>query len=515
MKSGPLLLGAAILAALPLLSQGPVDKSPPDDFDPPNRVARLNWLSGDVSFQPAGLEEWGTARLNYPLTTSDHLYTGKDARAEIEIGPNALRLDGKSNFGFLNLDDSIVQVSLTEGSLEIRLRVLADDDSFEVATPNGAITLLRAGDYRIDTDPERDATMLTVRSGQAELFSGANSVIIRSQETAYFQTDQNADIRPANDTDRFDAFVAAREDAWQANTDTPPPPVSRYRSIDRDPDHVSVADLMDEGVTGAEDLNHYGTWENTPFFGQAWVPPVDPGWTPYSDGSWAYVEPWGWTWIDSAPWGFAPFHYGRWAYATYHWVWIPGPKQRKQTYAPALVTFYGDGPADRVSWLPLGPRDIWTPPWRPQGNNVLPRLSSNRMVNGAVLSMSKADFVAGGRVRPVSGIAPEGRAIGSSPQVMPVPQSLLVGDSRVRPPAFSRPLILRTAPPLAPILFSATVGVLAQNRGKPLAPAQVELLRRQLPAAVVQRPAVRYTKLLTPRVTKAPPPAKPARPIPR
>jgi hypothetical protein len=503
MKSGPLLAVAALLAALPLSAQSPAD-STPEPGDPPSRVARLNWLTGDVSFQPAGLEEWSGATLNYPLTTSDHLFTGKDSRVELHIGLNAIRLDANSNFGFLNLDDTIVQVSLTEGSLEIRLRVLADDDSFEVATPNGAVTLLRAGDYRIDTNPERDATMLTVRAGQAELFSGANSVIIRAQETAYFQTDRNPDVRAANELDDFDSFVAAREDSAPVIADPVSPPVSRNRAMDRFSDNVSVADLVAEGMTGAEDLNTYGSWQNTMPYGQAWVPPVDPGWVPYSDGDWAYVEPWGWTWIDAAPWGFAPFHYGRWAYANYRWVWVPGPKRTTQVYASALVTFYGGGPADNVSWLPLGPRDLWTPAWRPQPDNLLPRLSSNRSAPGAVQSMSKRDFIAGGRVHPMSGMAPEGQVLGSSPMVMPVRESVLVGASRVRPPAFNRPLILRTAPPLAPVSFAATIGLLAQNRGRPRAPHQVEALRRQLPAAVMQRPAVRYTKPLvnTPRAVK-------------
>ncbi len=205
MKSVKLLLAAAILAAIPLASQGPVASTPQPD-DPPSRVGRLNWLAGDVAFQPAGLDEWTTATVNYPLTTADHLFTSQDSRVEIHIGSNAIRLDSNTNFGFLNVDDGIVQVSVTAGSVEIHLRSLEDDDTFEVATPNGAITLLRTGDYRIDTDSERDATMLTVRAGQAELFSGANSVIIRSPQTAYFKTDQNPNVPNRQRSRRFRFF---------------------------------------------------------------------------------------------------------------------------------------------------------------------------------------------------------------------------------------------------------------------------------------------------------------------
>ncbi len=487
MNRAPLLIAAVLSAAL-VYAQKPTDPAP-DQYDPPARVARLNWINGDVSFQPAGLEEWTSAILNYPLSLSDHLYTGKDSRAEIHIGPNAIRLDANSNFGFLNLDDSIVQVSLTEGSLEIHLRVLAEDDSFEIATPNGAITLLRAGDYRIDTDPVRDASMLTVRNGQAELFfAGATSMIVRSQETAYFKTDQSPEVRSANTMDEFDTFATKRDDAVPAEAD----PSSRRRG-----DDVTVAELAAEGMTGAEDLSTYGSWENNTPYGPAWVPPVDANWVPYSDGNWAYQEPWGWTWIDSAPWGFAPFHYGRWVYASYHWVWVPGPRRQTQVYAPALVTFIGGGPADNVSWIPLGPRDLWIPPWRIRTDNPIPaRLSSNRWAPGAVVSMSPMDFTAGSRVRPISGLGPQGQVIGSSPNIAPVRDSILVKPSRLRPLTSNRPLIARTAPPAPPLTFAMVATLLAVNPGRPLQPKQLEAVRRQIPKAAMQTPQVRYTKPL-------------------
>lgn len=500
MKLLPWLLIAAV-AVIPLSSQAPQDTPLPED--PPNRVARLNWLSGDVSFQPAGLEEWAGATLNYPLTTSDHLFTGKDSRAELHVGPNAIRLEANTNFGILNLDDSIVQVSITEGSIEIRLRSLDDSDTFEVATPNGAVTLLRTGDYRIDTDSNIDATMLTVRSGQAELFSGANSVLIRSQETAYFKTDQNPDVRTANDPDDFDSFTAAREGATPTVVVTIVTPVNR--AMDRFSDRVSVADLVSEGMTGAEDLNAYGSWQNGGPLGQEWVPPVDASWAPYSDGDWAYVEPWGWTWIDAAPWGFAPFHYGRWAYASARWVWLPGARNTAAVYAPALVAFVGGGATDSVSWFPLGPRDVWTPPWRSStGPTQLLRFYTNRTAPGGIRTMSQSDFVEGGRVRPIVGLVAEGQVLGSSPLVTPVRDSVLILNSRMRPVVANRPLIARTAPPPPPVSFAAKLGLLAQNQGRPLTPKQIAELRRQLPAATMQRAAVRYTVPLvnTPRKAK-------------
>ena len=41
---------------------------------PPERVGRLSFLSGSVSFRPATVDDWAAATLNYPMTTGDSLY---------------------------------------------------------------------------------------------------------------------------------------------------------------------------------------------------------------------------------------------------------------------------------------------------------------------------------------------------------------------------------------------------------------------------------------------------------
>src|SRR3954471_22050733 len=153
----PVLL---IFAAVPLLAQA---------NDPPARVARINYLSGSVSFRPGSVEEWTAATLNYPLTTGDYLWVDNDGRAEIHIGSTAIRINSRTAMSVLNLDDRTVQLSLTEGSLHVRLRDLADDEAVEIDTPNVAITLLRAGEYRIDADGDSSTAAVTVRSGNANV----------------------------------------------------------------------------------------------------------------------------------------------------------------------------------------------------------------------------------------------------------------------------------------------------------------------------------------------------------
>ena len=49
--------------------------------DPPTRVARLGYMEGSVSFQPAGETDWVQAVPNRPMTTGDKLWADKDSRA--------------------------------------------------------------------------------------------------------------------------------------------------------------------------------------------------------------------------------------------------------------------------------------------------------------------------------------------------------------------------------------------------------------------------------------------------
>src|SRR5213596_1138498 len=107
-----------------------------DDDDPPSRVARLSYTHGNVSFNPAGTDDWVTAVVNRPITTGDKLWTDNGARAELHIGSAAIRLSGNTGFSFLNLSDNVSQIRVTEGTINIRVRSLDDDETFEVDTPN-------------------------------------------------------------------------------------------------------------------------------------------------------------------------------------------------------------------------------------------------------------------------------------------------------------------------------------------------------------------------------------------
>jgi hypothetical protein len=340
--------------------------------DPPSRVARLNFIQGSVSFQPGGTQDWVEANPNRPLTTGDQLWADEGARGELHLGSTAIRVSELTGVSFLNLSDQAVQIQVAEGTADVRIVHMYDNENYEIDTANLAFTILRPGEYRVDVSPDGTQTVVTVRTGAGEVTAGGQAYTLSSGQQYTF-----AGIDEVN----YSADSLPGPDAFQS------------WCLDRDhrEDQAMSAHYVSREVIGYEDLDANGTWRTDPTYGPVWVPTgIAVGWAPYHTGHWAFVAPWGWTWVDDAPWGFAPFHYGRWALVGGAWGWIPGPVAVigvgggpqvgvavgggwgvRPVYAPALVGFIGGGGFSAsitigggvagVAWVPLGPRDVWVP----------------------------------------------------------------------------------------------------------------------------------------------------------
>src|SRR5205809_271122 len=71
--------------------------------DPPARVARLSFTSGNVAFSPAAdPDSWVQAHLNRPVYIGDRLWTDDGARAELEVGTAVLRAGNLTSVTVLN-----------------------------------------------------------------------------------------------------------------------------------------------------------------------------------------------------------------------------------------------------------------------------------------------------------------------------------------------------------------------------------------------------------------------------
>ncbi len=479
--------------------------------DPPSRVARLNFVQGQVSTQPAGVDTWTPATINYPMTIGDHVWVDSDSRAEMHIGSTAVHVGQSTAASFLNLDDKTAQISLSQGSLYVRIRYMADDDVYEVDTPNGAISLLRTGSYRIDADPDNQTTMITVRGGDAEVTAAGSAAPVHPRQTFVLTgTDSpSQDLRAANPADDFDTWCMTRERREDNR------PSARYVSTE---------------LPGYEDLDDYGVWRNFPGYGWTWTPRVEVGWAPYHYGHWSWIEPWGWTWVDDAPWGFAPYHYGRWAFVSGSWMWVPGAGVASPTpgvvmaggpggpifrpvYAPALVVFVGGGGVGSgVAWFPLGPREVYVPSYRvsPAYVNRVNVVNvtnittvtnvryANQSVPGAVTAVPQGTFTSAQPVQraafhvPASAVA-NAPVVGTAPAVAPTRQSFgaPATASTARPPAsaLDRTVMTRATPAPSAVPFAARESALRANPGRPVDPATMSNLQRSSPAHPLVRSA--------------------------
>lgn len=322
--------------------------------DPPGRVGRISEVQGQVWLYHPDEGEWMAAELNRPLTSGDRLATDGNARSEVRIGSTTLRLDGATEIEVLRLDDDSLSLQLHAGSLAVRVRSRDRVREFELLTGEGRFTLQRTGRYRFDRADE--ASFVTVLSGRAYYEARNSALTVNAGQRAEFWLDrgdvpQYSIVEPERDS--FSSWVAER---------------------DRADDRTASTRYVSPEMTGVEDLDRYGYWQDSPEYGALWVPRVvAPGWAPYTTGRWVWVAPWGWTWVDEAPWGFAPFHYGRWVYVGATWCWSPGTYVRRPVYAPALVAWIGGprlsigisvGGGSAVGWVPLAPREVYVPTYR-------------------------------------------------------------------------------------------------------------------------------------------------------
>jgi hypothetical protein len=128
-----------LLACLaPWLLAGPIFGQ--TEGNPPGRAARLSVIEGKVSFQPSGENDWSDATLNYTMTTGDRIYTYDGSRAEVEVGPWAVRLAQDTDLTMASLTDQFMQLGVGQGSVGVAVYQMPPGNTVEIATPNGALT---------------------------------------------------------------------------------------------------------------------------------------------------------------------------------------------------------------------------------------------------------------------------------------------------------------------------------------------------------------------------------------
>lgn len=468
-------LACLLLLTTGLASQAQSGHESSDYDDPPSRVAYPSDRHGEVGYSPSGEDSWIGLQRNRPLIRGDRLWTESNAHVELQIDSAAMRLGPNTGIEILGLDDGLAQIRLTEGTLNLRVRRLHRGQSFEIATPSLAFVVTRAGRYRIDVADRSPTVTIVVWEGAGEAYGERGSFPLRGGDAATFYDHDLYDyaLSALPREDGFDRYCRER-DARLARSDS-----LRY---------------LDDDLAGFASLDGYGRWQRVSQYGDVWFPSqVRADWAPYRDGRWIWQEPWGWTWVDDAPWGFAPSHYGRWVTVSNRWGWIPGPRQVRPVYAPALVAFIGgrdwsvsislDGRSNPIGWFPLGPREVYMPSYRASRDyfsrvNINNTVINNTVINnyysgyargdnrisqpsymhrhrsGAITAVPNDVFVNARAVR-TARIELDQRALSSGQihrraAVAPVQRSVLGGNEPISNPAqrghFDRAVLARSAP---------------------------------------------------------------------
>jgi hypothetical protein len=310
--------------------------------DGPVRLARIAYVSGNVTWRTDENGQWSAVSINLPLREGAQISVTDGGRAEIQFDDGSVLRLGNGAIATLqtlysDADGEFTEIKLNAGLASLRLR--NSISVYQIDTPVASIKAAGPAAFRLGVDTGLEVAVrlgnvvIEGQQGKVNLVSG-NYVDLRDAMAAL-------NVRSLSDKDSWDLWNDERDEAIDFATR----PAGKFL-----PSDIALA---------AGDIDDYGSWRNDATYGQVWCPRVpDANWRPYHDGHWTWVAPFGWTWVANEPWGWAPYHYGAWVYQPYGWAWVPGPAQ--QVWCPAVVHFsqyHG-----QIAWCALAPTEVRYPP---------------------------------------------------------------------------------------------------------------------------------------------------------
>lgn len=329
MRKLTLLMLLALTAALP--AQAAREK----------HQSYFSYDDGGTVVRQSGDERDVDARVNLPVYAGDEVITNRRGRSEIRLADgNVLALDRATAVRFRSLlgnydgeaDETVIE--LRYGKVMF-YRADEGRDNVRLDTPNATYFADDEAVFSVEADT-RGHDRVSVFDGAIEVRTPNRTTRMRRGEEAEVDDRGLYDNASgsASSADDFERWFLRRAERYGA-------PASRY--LDR-----SLAYYDDE-------LSRNGSWSYINGYGYGWRPTVSAGWRPYFHGNWARSRNGCLTWVSYEPWGWVPYHYGRWSYEPSNgWFWLPGTG-----YAPAWVYWwYGNG---YVGWAPSGWYDCYRP----------------------------------------------------------------------------------------------------------------------------------------------------------
>jgi len=250
---------------MPLLV-APVSAYETDDYVPEitAKVSRISYLNGDVKIRRLGGDDWERDVQNLPIVEGDEIATDANALLEIQFDrDNYVRLAQNSYLKIVNLKDEGVALSISQGSLSLRvLNFDKDDKYFEIDAPSTTVSVQHEGMYRVDAGDKdsREVRVSVTEDGEARVYSTNSGFKLKNGRSAkiYLEGDLAGEWETADASRYFDEF-----DEWAVKRDA----VIAKRLKDAYYDKY-----YDRDIYGAEDLNDYGEWIYTKDYGYVWKP---------------------------------------------------------------------------------------------------------------------------------------------------------------------------------------------------------------------------------------------------
>jgi hypothetical protein len=183
--------------------QGPPQQAPQNDPG----AARISFIHGDVSTQHNGSNEWAAATINTPVVNGDHISTGQNARAEIQLDhANILRLSDQTTANVVSLSRTQMQLQIGQGLANYEV-FKNNEANVEIDTPNVAIhpAMGEEGSYRILVNSDGE-TIVDVRKGSAEISTPQGSTRV--------ERDQRITIQGTADSAQYQVSGAPGRDDW-------------------------------------------------------------------------------------------------------------------------------------------------------------------------------------------------------------------------------------------------------------------------------------------------------------
>jgi FecR protein len=369
MLAAALAVAGVLAAAQPAAAQYTVPGAP--------GVADVSVVQGDVAIVRGDSGAQAGATLNAPLLPGDYISTAGQSRAEVQLdGISMLRLAEDTQVRFVSLSPGSREMQLASGTAELA-ELQGADGNPQIDTPSVSVRPDQTGDYRVSV-LSNGQTLVTVRSGEATVYTGNGSQNLTPGTTLVAYGSYNAPSISLQSAIAFDAF-----DQFNVNRDQAI--VSAYNSNP----------YLSPALAGYANFSSYGQWNNVPGYGESWAPYNQGGdWSPYSNGQWVWEPGYGYTWVGNEPWGYVPYHYGNWFYSTGYneWMWQPpayqyqNPNSLASAWLPAMVAFFltGGNPGafaaynpvnpygyGQIGWVPLAPGEQYVPWYAGFGANAL------------------------------------------------------------------------------------------------------------------------------------------------